>query len=94
MSNTIGKEVEEWFRGKPKAQDLKIENLKALEIVITNWELVKDDEQFQYTLRKINQKESTQAEAKAKREQSETNAAPSQPETPTKRQKKGENKTV
>ena len=37
MSNTIGKEVEEeWFGGKPKAQDLKIEDLKALEIVTTN----------------------------------------------------------
>ena len=95
MSNTIGKEVEEWFRGKPKAQDLKIEDLKALEIVTTNWELVKDDELFQYTLNeKSNQKELTQAEANAKRKQSETNAAPSPLKTPTKRQKKGENKTV
>ena len=27
MSNTIGNEVEEWFRGKPKPQDLKIKDL-------------------------------------------------------------------
>ena len=94
MSKSMGKELEEWFGCKPKPHNLKIEDLKALKIVTTNWELVKDDERFQYKLKKSNQKESTQAEAKAKRKQSETNAAPSPPKTPTKRQKKGENKTV
>ena len=51
MSDTIATDIEEWFRGKPKPQDLKIEDLKALKIVTTNWELVKDDdEQWHYTL--------------------------------------------
>ena len=84
----IGTEVEEWFRGKPKAQDLMIKDLKALEIVTANSELVKDDGQFQYALRKSNQKELTQAEAKAKRKQSKTNAAPSPLKTPIKGKRK------
>ena len=51
MSDTIATDIEKWFRGKPKPQDLKIEDLKALEIVTTNLELVKgDDEQWHYTL--------------------------------------------
>ena len=96
MSGTIGTEIEKWFRGKPKPQDLKIEDLKALEIVTTNWELVKDDdEQWYYTLnKKSNQKKSTQMKANKKRKQSETNAATSPLKTPTKQQKKGKNNAI
>ena len=95
MSKSMGKEIEEWFGSKPKPQNLKIEDLTALKIVTTHWELVKDAEQFQYKLkRRSTKKESTQAEAKAKRKQGETKAATSPLETPTKRLKKGENKTV
>ena len=69
MSGTIGTEIEKWFRGKPKPQDLKIEDLKALEIVTTNWELVKDDdEQWYYTLNKKATKRSQRKRRQIKKE--------------------------
>ena len=65
MGTVMVKEVEEWFRGGPKPQDIRIEDLKTLKIITTEWELLKSDKMYEYKLkRKSNQKESTEAETK------------------------------
>ena len=68
LSNRMGNEIEKWFGGGPKPQSIKIEDLKTMEMVTTDWELVKGDEKFQYKLKKMQPEGVNKSRDKGKKE--------------------------